>query len=150
MDVLTSSQWMLLAKLYLNAEVYISTPKYDECLVQCEKLIGSSYELDPIYQNLFLADNDQSSEIIFPITFERCAHQNMGRDDFYYPSRNWRRYGSEHIRGSKWLGWYSNHPAIGGKISRKLGWNHCLKKMKAIQGDMPNSMYQVSTKVGIP
>ena len=74
--------WILLAKLYLNAEVYIGSPKYSECLTQCEKLINSNYSLDPVYQNLFLADNDRSPEIIFPITFDGVNTRTWGGTTF--------------------------------------------------------------------
>jgi hypothetical protein len=62
--------WTLLAKLYLNAEVYIGQKKYDDCLTYCDKIINAGYELDPVYQNVFLADNDKSKEIIFPVNFD--------------------------------------------------------------------------------
>ena len=60
--------WTLLAKLYLNAEVYISQPKYTECLTYCNKILNAGYSLEPEYQHLFMADNHRSNEIIFPIT----------------------------------------------------------------------------------
>jgi hypothetical protein len=60
--------WMLLAKLYLNAEVYIGQDYYTECLTYCNKIIDAGYTLEPEYQHLFMADNHRSNEIIFPIT----------------------------------------------------------------------------------
>jgi len=60
--------WTLLSKLYLNAEVYISQPKYTECLTYCNKILNAGYSLEPEYQHLFMADNHRSNEIIFPIT----------------------------------------------------------------------------------
>ena len=59
---------MLLAKLYLNAEVYISQDRYTDALAYAQKVINAGFELDPLYQNLFLADNHKSPEMIFPIT----------------------------------------------------------------------------------
>ncbi len=70
--------WMLLAKLYLNAEVYTGTARYDDCLEYCNRLINSSYSLDPMYENLFLADNHTSPEIIFPITFDGVSTRTWG------------------------------------------------------------------------
>ncbi len=69
---------MLLAKLYLNAEVYISTPKYTECLDYCERLLNAGYSLEPEYQHLFLADNHNSNEIIFPINFDGVNTRTWG------------------------------------------------------------------------
>lgn len=74
--------WMLLAKLYLNAEVYIGTPKYAECLTLCENILNAGYTLEPEYQHLFLADNHKSNEIIFPITFDGNNTKTWGGTTF--------------------------------------------------------------------
>ena len=70
--------WTLLAKLYLNAEVYTGQKKYTECLAVCEKVIASGFTLEPQYQRLFLADNHKSNEIIFPITFDGINTRTWG------------------------------------------------------------------------
>lgn len=70
--------WTLLAKLYLNAQVYIGQPKYTECIAQCAKVIAAGYALEPNYRNLFLADNHKSAEIIFPITFDGQRTKTWG------------------------------------------------------------------------
>lgn len=69
---------MLLAKLYLNAEVYIGTPKYDECITACNKVINGGYSLEGEYAHLFLADNHNSSEVIFPINFDGISTRTWG------------------------------------------------------------------------
>jgi hypothetical protein len=62
---------MLLAKLYLNAEVYIGQAKYTEAITQLNELIATdAYELAPKYHNNFLADNHTSPEIIFAQLFD--------------------------------------------------------------------------------
>ncbi|HMO38530.1 MAG TPA: RagB/SusD family nutrient uptake outer membrane protein [Saprospiraceae bacterium] len=70
--------WMLLAKLYLNAEVYIGQRKYTECLDYCNRIINAGFSLEPNYQHLFLADNDRSNEIIFPIAFDGINTRTWG------------------------------------------------------------------------
>lgn len=73
--------WALLAKLYLNAEVYTGTARYTDCLTYCNKILGTpSYALAPEYRLLFLADNNKTSaaEIIFPITSDGVASQVYG------------------------------------------------------------------------
>jgi len=68
-----AAAWMLLAKLYLNAEVYTGTPRWSEAMDNVNKVIGSGYTLSPEYEYLFLADNDWNgaqNEIIFPIRFD--------------------------------------------------------------------------------
>ena len=73
--------WALLAKLYLNAEVYTGTARYTDCLTYCNKIVGTpSYALAPEYRLLFLADNNvtSASEIIFPIESDGLVSQVYG------------------------------------------------------------------------
>lgn len=74
--------WMLLAKLYLNAEVYTGTPRYTEVITYTTKIINAGYSIAPNpYYQLFLADNDSNgtqSEVIFPITFDGIHTQSYG------------------------------------------------------------------------
>ena len=70
---------MLLANLYLNAGVYTGTPNYAAALTSAQSVITSgAYSLDPSYRHLFLADNNTSPEIIFPITQDGLKTQTYG------------------------------------------------------------------------
>lgn len=62
--------WMLLSKLYLNAEVYIGEERYTESLTYLNKILDAGYDLDTKYSYVFGADNHLSPEIIFPIIFD--------------------------------------------------------------------------------
>jgi hypothetical protein len=73
-----AAAWTLLAKLYLNSEVYTGTNRYEDCLTYCQKILGAGYTLEPEYKNLFLADNHLSNEIIFPIAFDGANTQTWG------------------------------------------------------------------------
>jgi len=76
-----AAAWMLLAKLYLNAEVYVDQDRYAEALSFSEQVINSAYELGPNYLHLFMADNNMNSgtqEIIFPIVSDGVTTQNFG------------------------------------------------------------------------
>ena len=74
---------MLLAKLYLNAEVYTGTPMYPEARVATEAVISSgAYQLDDVYQHMFLADNHTSPEIIFAIPQDGLTTQSYGGTTF--------------------------------------------------------------------
>lgn len=77
-----AAAWMLLAKLYLNAEVYIGTAKYTEAATYAKKVIDVGYEMDQTYQNLFLADNHTAKGIIFPITFDGVRTKTWGGTTF--------------------------------------------------------------------
>ena len=73
--------WMLLAKIYLNADVYIGEQKYTECLTECTKIIGGGFSLATNYAHLFMADNNTNSannEIIFPLISDGLITQNYG------------------------------------------------------------------------
>lgn len=74
--------WMLQAKLYLNAEAMIGQSYYDECLAACEKIIGAGYTLEPNYEELFMKDNHNSSEIIFALTADGTRTQSWGCTTF--------------------------------------------------------------------
>ena len=69
---------MILAKMYLNAEVYIGTPKYAECMAKCTDVIGGGYVLKPNYLDNFKSDNHLSSEMIFTLQSDGVKTQNYG------------------------------------------------------------------------
>ncbi|MCF6182027.1 RagB/SusD family nutrient uptake outer membrane protein [Lutibacter sp.] len=74
--------WTLLAKLYLNAEVYTGTARYSDCVTYATKVINAGYTLEPAYKNLFLADNNTASGVIFPIAFDGTHTQTWGGTTF--------------------------------------------------------------------
>ena len=68
--------YTLLAKLYLNSEVYTSVAKYAECKTACEQVMNMGYSLEADYSKLFNADNDKrTNEIIFalPVSAEHTV-----------------------------------------------------------------------------
>ncbi len=72
-----ATQWLaqaLLAKLYLNAQVYTGTPKWTECITACDAILNSNkYSLEPDFFNNFKVANEGSKENIFVIPFDRKA-----------------------------------------------------------------------------
>lgn len=80
-----AATWMLLAKIYLNAQVYVpdGPAKYAECVEYCNKIINSgAYTLSDDYSHLFLADNDTQDEIIFAVNFDGNRTQTFGGTNF--------------------------------------------------------------------
>jgi hypothetical protein len=78
-----ATAWTLLATIYLNAEVYTGTARYEDCATYCEKVINAGYSLAPDYQNLFLADNNENNpEQIFSIAFDGNATRTWGGTNF--------------------------------------------------------------------
>lgn len=70
--------WMLLAKLYLNAEAHIGENRYADCLANCQKIIDAGFSLEPEYAHLYVADNGGSDETIFPILFDGVNTRTFG------------------------------------------------------------------------
>ncbi len=75
---------MLLAKLYINASVYIGESHLDEAATYVNRVIGHSfYGLETNYDHLFLADNDQSNELIFVVAQDGTAGTSYGGSAFF-------------------------------------------------------------------
>ena len=81
---------MVLAKLYLNAEVYVGQAKYAECAAVLKNLEGK-YNLhsnthgtgNNAYQELFLADNDKcTDELIFVIEQNGAQTASYGATNY--------------------------------------------------------------------
>lgn len=69
---------MVLAKMYLNAEVYTGTPRWADCMAMCEAIMGAGYSLNANYLNNFKADNHTSPEMIFTLQSDGLVTQNYG------------------------------------------------------------------------
>jgi hypothetical protein len=73
----------LLARLYLNAEVYTGTAKYVDALTYAKKVIDANlYTLSSNYRNLGLNDNNTSPEFIFTINYDGRKTQGYGGTTF--------------------------------------------------------------------
>lgn len=80
--------YMLLMRMYLNAQVYTGQPRWADARTYAEKAINSSYKLNTTglngytaYQLLFMGDNDTNgaqNEIVFPILFDGELTQSWG------------------------------------------------------------------------
>ena len=81
-----STARMLLAKLYLNAEVYTGTQRYADALVYSKKVIDEGgYSLAPNFGSLFQADNDRTSaknEIIYALIADAVVSQSYGNTTY--------------------------------------------------------------------
>lgn len=73
-----AAAWMLQAKLYLNAEVYVNESRYADVITATRKVIGAGYTLSDNYLHNFVADNNTSPEMIFPITYDGLNTQSYG------------------------------------------------------------------------
>jgi hypothetical protein len=67
----------LLAKMYLNAEIYTGTDRYNDCIAACDAIISSAkFTLEPSasYLQMFYPNNGpQMKEFIFAVPFDATA-----------------------------------------------------------------------------
>ena len=96
-----AAAWMLLARLYLNSEVYTGTPRWQEAANYAKKVMDSSYKLHTqgyaetgpdgvyrewtAYQMLFMGDNsktDAAYEAIFPVIQDGLRTTSWGGTNF--------------------------------------------------------------------
>jgi hypothetical protein len=78
---------MLLAKVYLNAQVYINQNKFAEASAALTPVLSSTYSINTSssYGKVFMADNDSNgsqSEMIFPIRYSGLNTQTYGGTTF--------------------------------------------------------------------
>ncbi len=74
---------MLLAKLYLNAEVYTGTARYTESLTFTKKVIDEGgYSLSPSFVSMFSGDNNSSTEVIYPLIADPLVSQSFGNTTY--------------------------------------------------------------------
>ncbi len=81
----------LLAKLYLNANKYIATPKWTQVVTLCDDITNSGlYSLAPDYFTSFYVNNHNSPEIIFQIPYDSASLPgfNMGQMTLHYESQH--------------------------------------------------------------
>jgi hypothetical protein len=102
------TQWaahMLLAKLYLNAQVYTGTARWADCITECNAVISSGkYALSANYFDNFAITNDGSQENIFVVPFDKkyIGGNNWEMETLHYQSNA--TYG---LSGSPWNGYCS-------------------------------------------
>jgi starch-binding outer membrane protein, SusD/RagB family len=82
-----AAAWMVLAKLYLNAEVYIGQPRYSDAMTYIEFILDAGYTLEPNYAYLFNADNNpiqnpSLNEMIFAVPYHGINTQTYGGTNF--------------------------------------------------------------------
>jgi len=123
--------YAMLVELYLNAEVWTGTARWDDCIAAANKLINNEgggqngpMALDPNITDQFKTTNDLSKEVIFAIAYEfRIANSqpswpseffHFQQDRIYGGSRNgnngivmvpgnYNKYSNDDLRKTTWL-----------------------------------------------
>ncbi|SMO67265.1 Starch-binding associating with outer membrane [Saccharicrinis carchari] len=112
--------WMLLARTYLNAEVYIGEAKWDSVKIYADKVIESgAYELAADYRRNFSADNGRQNgnkEMIFAFAEDGTNTQGNGGTTFLIQSSS----DAVYIPAEKYHGLTSNTNWNGNRARKQL------------------------------
>jgi hypothetical protein len=78
----------LLAKMYLNSDVWTGTAQWQKCINECNAIIEfaertESYILETNQKNIFVTDNENSKEIIFALPFDNIYVTDWNAFDFH-------------------------------------------------------------------
>lgn len=78
-----AAAWALLARMYLNAQVYTGTAKWNEAITYSKKVIDAGYTLMSNYRHLMLADNNVgNTEVIWSLNYDGVRTRNYGGTTF--------------------------------------------------------------------
>ncbi len=71
----------ILAKMYLNAQVYSGTARWQDCIAYCDTVINSGvYSLEPNIWNAFTPTNAQSKELIVAVSKSSAYKDQIGNN----------------------------------------------------------------------
>lgn len=83
--------YALLAKMYLNAEYYTGTQRWNDCVTYCDSVISSgkySLETSANYLQMFYPSNGPSTkEFIFAIPYDPAASTALGTNGYMFHAR---------------------------------------------------------------
>lgn len=103
------TKWMafsVLAKLYLNAQVYTGTPRWNDCIAACDSIISSGkYSLQSNYFDNFAVKNEGSDENIFVVPFDNI---NIGGNSWEMQTLHYQNQANFQLTGSPYNGFCSN------------------------------------------
>jgi hypothetical protein len=99
----------LLAKMYLNAEVYSGTPEWEKCKQVCDTIINfanatGSFMLEPNQKNVFATENENSREIIFALPFDSKYVNDWNSFDVHMQTLEPENQKTYNLQSSPWGG----------------------------------------------
>jgi len=103
------NQWAartLLAKMYLNAEVFSGTAHWEDCLEQCNAIINSDagYLLEDDQKNVFVTENQNSEEIIFGIGIDENYTTEWNAFNFHMETLQPENQATYNLKETPWGG----------------------------------------------
>ncbi len=98
----------LLAKMYLNAEVYSGSPAYDKCIAICDTIINAKgttkIDLESNQRNVFITENQNSKEIIFALPFDSKYVSDWNSFDVHMQTLEPENQATYNLESSPWGG----------------------------------------------
>ncbi|PQA60310.1 RagB/SusD family nutrient uptake outer membrane protein [Siphonobacter curvatus] len=102
------NQWAaytLLAKVYLNAEVYAGTPQWQKAADAADKVIASGlFTLESNQKNVFLTENQNSKEIVWAFPLDEKYTNNWNAFDLHMQSLSPENQATYNLRSAPWGG----------------------------------------------
>ncbi|MBO4978433.1 MAG: RagB/SusD family nutrient uptake outer membrane protein [Muribaculaceae bacterium] len=134
--------YTLLAKLYLNAEVYTGTAMWDKCAAACRQVVASGIQLAPEYKYLFCATNDKyvgNGEILWAVPQEQGRMETWG--------------GTTYLTAGCWMAKPANPEILTQLNYSGDAWEglRCRPELsQALQGDPRRMIYEGTYSEAIP
>lgn len=75
------SVWALLSRMYLNAEVYTGTARWQDAKDAAQNVIDMGYKIHGTYSDMFRQDNTTNGsveEFVFAVAYDRVSTQSWG------------------------------------------------------------------------
>ncbi|SEA21902.1 TonB-linked outer membrane protein, SusC/RagA family [Chitinophaga terrae (ex Kim and Jung 2007)] len=94
--------FMLLARLYANAQVYTGTARWADCIKMCDSVTRQGYQLEADYFANFSTHNENSKENIFVVPYDAINAKGMMLHYLTLHYNNRYTYG---LPSSPWNGW---------------------------------------------
>lgn len=96
----------LLAKMYLNAEVYSGTAEWDKCIEQCDSVINNKvgYGLEADQKNVFVTENENSKEILYGIPISATYMTDWNTFDHHMQTLQPENQATYNLTSSPWGG----------------------------------------------
>jgi len=95
----------LLAKMYLNAQVYSGTAAWQECIQTCNEIIAlNQYTLEANQRDVFKTNNETSKEIIFGIPLDEKYTTNWNAFDIHMQTLQPENQATYNLKSTPWGG----------------------------------------------
>lgn len=103
------NQWAahaLLAKVYINAEVFSGTAAWDKCIEECNAVInsGAGYTLEANQKDVFKTDNENSKEIIFALPLDENYVTDWNAFDIHMQTLEPENQATYNLKSTPWGG----------------------------------------------